>query len=79
MIFRVVLFRIRLFPTLISKIKWLVSALPLNLILDIIFSIPWHYSQFNSRQFQKSLLHYLLQVNFYFVFLHIAMVSVLLQ
>ena len=33
--FRVVLCRIRLFPTLISKIKWLRSGLPLNIISKI--------------------------------------------
>ena len=51
----------------------------INVILDTIFFIPWPYSRFNSRQFQKLLQHYLSQVNFYFVCLHIATGSVLLQ
>ena len=33
--FRVVLYRIRLFPTLISKIKWLWSELPLSIIRSL--------------------------------------------
>ena len=37
---RVVLCRIRLFPTLISKIKWLVSELPLNKYINNSFFSP---------------------------------------
>ena len=38
--FRVVLCRIRLLPTLISKIKWLGSGLPLKIHLNCRFGLP---------------------------------------
>ena len=37
--FRVVLCRIRLFPTLISKIKWLGSKLPLKFVLATLYRV----------------------------------------
>ena len=44
--FRVVICRIRLFPTLISKIKWLLSELPLRIILSNFSSFPTALSNY---------------------------------
>ena len=43
--FRVVICRIRLSPTLISKIKWLVSELPLKFVLTHLKLIQRRYQQ----------------------------------
>ena len=51
--FRFVICRIRLFPTLISKIKWLWSTLPLTLFLEIFFG--WTYDMYlNNRYYDNN-------------------------